>query len=58
MRWPAHCCAAGCDELKDDFVRVGVKKFHRLAPRTFEWADAGTSTQAQCIATDDPRLAK
>jgi hypothetical protein len=50
--------AADCDQLQRGFVMDSGKKTRRFASHTFEWAETARLTQAQCIATDDPRLAK
>jgi len=49
--------ANDCEGMRTKIVMQGKRNLNRT-PSTYPWAYAVASTQATCIATDDPRLAK
>jgi hypothetical protein len=60
-RWAVNSVfdsASECDPMQTGVVLKGQSDMKKAPIRSMEWAIAQSLTQAQCIATDDPRLAK
>jgi hypothetical protein len=50
--------AYSCDQLQGRLVLDQEKKIEKLPLLSYKWALAQKLATSQCIATDDPRLAK
>ena len=50
--------ASNCNALAGQMSSMGLKDLKKYPASSFKWALADMWTQCQCIATDDPRLAK
>ncbi len=60
-RWAVNSVfdsASECDPIQGGVVLKGQRDMKKAPVQSMDWAIAQSLTQAQCIETDDPRLAK